>query len=259
MFVANALRFSICAGLGLLLIPLIIGFVKNKGDNAGYIIKYFLPDFNSLNGIFLNGLAFSLYAIILGAGMMKFSFIRELFVKKFIGLPILYGISIIVYYGVSYGKGFKEDENFGDKLKNGLWLGYSLILAISIIFNIIGCLEINEYVIPFILITVFGILPLVVSSILLNFAIAWISPGVELLFLVLYRIAGALSIRNAPLGSLLLAIFGKRSTDKWVMPFLPIISNLVKVYYKISGDDLPGYFTDSGVSTGVRNTEMWLS
>ena len=190
--------------------------------------------------------------------MMKFSSIRKFFTRG-IGLFTFYLISIIVYYGVSYAKGFKENENFGNKLINGLWLGYSLILFISIIFNIFGCLEINEYVIPFILITVFGILPFVVSSILLNFAIAYFSPGVELLFLVLYRIAGALSIRNLPLGSLLLAIFGKRSTDKWVMPFLPIIRNLVKVYYKISGDDLPGYFTDSGVSTGVRNTEMWLS
>ena len=54
-------------------------------------------------------------------------------------------------------------------------------------------------------------------------------------------------------------IFGKRSTDKWVFPFLPMLSNFIRLFYFITGDNKPGYFNGGKTITGVSNTEMWFS
>ena len=82
-----------------------------------------------------------------------------------------------------------------------------------------------------------------------------------LFFLVLYRVSGFLVARDpdSGFGRVILAITGKRATDEWVMPFLPWITYIIKAYYKVKGDQLPPYFDNIGLATGVTNKNMWLS
>jgi hypothetical protein len=124
-----------------------------------------------------------------------------------------------------------------------------------------GAGNVSRYFIPYVLSTLFGVLPLATFAIILNFAIANYSPAIEILFLVLYRLSGFLVANNpaSTLGKVLLKISGKRSTDKWVLPFLPWVTYIIDAYYLVSRDNKPAYYTPTGVATGVRNSDMWLS
>ena len=84
------------------------------------------------------------------------------------------------------------------------------------------------------------------------------------MLLVIWRISGALAIRKEgkSIGKIILLLFGKKETDKWVLPFLPWISNIIRMYYLISKDNQPDYikyYNKYTESTGTRNTDMWFS
>jgi hypothetical protein len=102
--------------------------------------------------------------------------------------------------------------------------------------------------------------------VVLNFVIAALVPGAELLFLIFYRFGFGLfraaKTENSALkgvSNALLGILGIRDTDKWVMPFVPFMAHFVRLFYAISGDSKPGYFRPGDSLTGVSNTDMWLS
>lgn len=238
----------------LLIVVVVLGAAKDDGDKAQTLFNYFIPD--SWSSIPTSGLACSLYAIILGAFLTRARMFR---IGSTFGFLAILVFSFIIQMFVYLGK----KENVKDNWSKG-WTAYYVILIIITLVTFLARRSVNnpltsEYFIPFVLSTVFGVLPFAISAIILNFAIASFSPAIELLFLVMYRISGFISVRNAAAGSLLLALFGKRSTDKWVMPFLPIVSHLVRIFYAITGDNKPGYFTTTSTITGVSNTDMWLS
>lgn len=108
--------------------------------------------------------------------------------------------------------------------------------------------------------TAFGILPIAIFICILNFAIAYYSPGFELFLLGFYRFIGVLA-SFSPKGPIptFMTYFIKKPSDKWVMPFLPSVAILIKLFYIATGEPLPDYFTDTGLITGTKNTEMWFS
>lgn len=236
------------------IITVVVGFIKNKEDHANVFINYFIPD--SIRNIPVSGLSFSLYAIVIGALMTKFKLFRKIPSYIVLITVLIFSLSI---HGITVAV---KEEEYSESWNNTLWLIYLVILIGLILITFLGKkvgLTVDEYFIPFLLSTVFGVLPFVIFIIILNFSIASYSPAIELLFLVLYRFSGFLSVRNKTGNSILLSLFGKRSTDKWVMPFLPIVSHFVRVFYSVIGEDYPGYFKTSDVITGVSNTNMWLS
>ena len=156
----------------------------------------------------------------------------------------------------------KVEDNLKSPYSKIMYWILGIFLAISLVSGFVGwTTRGSHFFIPFIISTIFGVLPLATFAIIINFAIANYSPAIELLFLVLYRVSGFLVSNNpnSSIGKLVLAAFGKRSTDKWVMPFLPLVSHIINAYYTVSGDNKPGYFTTTNASTGVTNTDMFMS
>lgn len=238
---------------------LLILHIKPGGyDEGEAFLRYFLPE--SFKKIPTSGFAISIYAVAIGAILTRLNILGGFGLAWIIvGFWIFAIASIMIYSAVM-------EEN----LEGNLWNHYSKILyiilgsflGISVVSGIIGgAARGSAFFIPFVISTIFGALPLATFTIIINFAIANYSPAIELLFLVLYRISGFLTASNpnSGIGNIILAIFGKRSTDKWVMPFLPLVSHIVRAYYKISGDNLPGYFTTTNAATGVTNSDMWMS
>ena len=246
-----------------LVFALIIINLKPINSNEGEaFINYFIP--NKLKELPYSGFAFSIYAIILGAILTKAysSFwITGIWISvMFIGILILsgmvYGIREAIVNNKDDDKNTNNNTNTNNYVKT-----YFIILAVFIVISgisgIIGNKGGSEYFIPYIISTVFGILPITMFLIIINFAIANYSPAIELLFLVIYRFSGFLVAMtpNSSIGKIILMIFGKRSTDKWVFPFLPMISNFIRLFYFITGDNKPGYFNGGGTITGVSNTD----
>ena len=253
-----------------ILVPLLIGILiiinlKPKGSNEGEaFIHYFIP--NSLKELPKSGLAISIYAVMLGALMTR------LIAGGSTGWMI-FGIffGILMFSAIAYiisgliipvnDKDTVDDEKAKASYVKAYFGLISVFTAITFISAYIGKRGGSEYFIPYIITTVFGVLPLAMFSIIINFAIANYSPAIELFFLVIYRFSGFIVARNPNngIGKIILRIFGKRSTDKWVLPFLPFVSNFIELFYLITGDEKPGYFNQSGRITGVSNTNMWLS
>jgi len=237
-------------------------FAASLKDPAGGVsfLEYFLPKSSSTKDIFFSGLAINVYALIISALLTRFRPFRRL--KVWIVPIALIVLSLIIIQPI-YKASVKKP---GDEYWTQNWtIYYSVLAVLAAIFGLANFFTYNpltnEYFIPFVLSTLFGILPLAIFTVIMNFAIAGYSPGIELLFLVLYRIAGLLVARNpnSGLGKLLISLFGKKPTDKWVMPFLPLVSHFIRIFYAISGDNLPGYFKTTSSITGVSNTNMWLS
>lgn len=250
-----------------LIAALIIIQLKPNGSNEGEaFIHYFIP--KNLTELPKSGLAISIYAIILGAIITKlFStggitglWTAAIFVGILIVSAIAYGIGSAIFKGNDKDTDDKKESSTASYVKSYFIL-LTVFIVISFISGIVGNRGGSEYFIPYIISTVFGVLPLAMFSIIINFAIANYSPAIELLFLVIYRFSGFLVSRNpnSGIGQIVLRIFGKRSTDKWVLPFLPFVSNFIELFYLITGDNKPGYFNQGGAITGVSNTDMWLS
>ena len=170
---------------------------NNQGSS---FIKYFFPESFEIKKFLLCGFSYSIYAVIIGAVIMRVSILAK----------------------------------------------YKPIQVIS-----------------FLLVTMFGILPLATFSIIINFAIMKYSPAIELLFIIMWRIAGSLLNILPPsasmIGKIVLKLSGKRVTDKWVLPFLPWVIYIIDVYYFVSNEKKPNFYSPTGLSTGVKNTEMWFS
>jgi hypothetical protein len=254
---------------------LIIIQLKPNGSNEGEaFIHYFIP--KNLTELPKSGLAISIYAIIIGAiitkilstgGNNSFS-MAAIFVGILIVSAIAYGIGSVIF---KYNDNDKDTDDKKESFTSSYVKSYFILLTVFIVISFILGIAVNnrifintkriEYFIPYIISTVFGVLPLAMFSIIINFAIANYSPAIELLFLVIYRFSGFLVARNpnSGIGKIVLRIFGKRSTDKWVLPFLPFVSNFIELFYLITGDNKPGYFNQGGAITGVSNTDMWLS
>ena len=233
----------------------LIHFRKPGIDQGEAFIKYYIP--SSFSKLPISGFAFSIYAIIIGAlltrvnlggGLALAIYLVVFGVISALSMYVLQHVLNINIIGTSYS------------------IIYYSILGVFIAISLLSALlssgpRGNTYFISFVISTLFGVLPLAIFTIIINFAIANYSPAIELLFLVIYRMSGFIVARypNSGLGKILINLLGKRSTDKWVMPFLPVISNFIKIFYYISGDNLPEYFTSTSTITGVSNTDMWLS
>jgi hypothetical protein len=251
-----------------LIAALIVIQLKPKGFNEGKAFShYFIP--TELKELPYSGLAFSIYAIFLGAILTKsyssWGITGKWTTALFIGILILSGILYLLYTKIKDNDSDTDIDNVTNKYIKSYFILICIFIVISGISGIIGNFGGSEYFIPYIISTVFGILPLAIFLIIINFVIANYSPAIELLFLVLYRFSSSL-ISMTPnnsvwrsIGEILLKIIGKRSNDKWVLPFLPFLSNFVELFYLVTGDTKPGYFNSGKIITGVSNTDLWLS
>ena len=229
--------------------------VSNEGEA---FIKYFFP--NSLGNLAFSGLAFSIYAIVLGALLTRFGIPNGQFaIMIILVLFFIAGfVGVVIYASVNK---ISREEAFKNKNVIAFFLVTSVIYALIGISMFLPGMPNGIYSSVYALATVFGILPLATFAIVINFAIANLSPGISLFFIILYRISGMINawFPGNFLGNIILFFFGKRSTDKWVMPFLPWISHFIKLFYTITGEPLPRYFNPGGVATGVTNTQLWMS
>lgn len=245
----------------MMLIP-ILAILANVGpeiSNEGEaFIKYFFPD--SLGNLVFSGLAFSIYAIILGALLTRFGIPNgEFAIMIILVLFFIAGfVGVVIYASINK---ISRKEAFKDKNIIAFFLVTSIIYALIGISMFLPGMPNGIYSSVYALATVFGILPLATFAIVINFAIANLSPGISLFFIILYRISGMINawFPGSFLGNIILFFFGKRSTDKWVMPFLPWVSHFIKLFYTITGEALPRYFNPGGVATGVTNTQLWMS
>ena len=242
--------------LPVFLIILLITYNHQESNEGEAFIKYFIP--TSLNGIPSSGIAFSIYAIIFGGILSRFSFIDNIYLTGGVVLIAILSSAIQALLG-----GIMAENFFGNPISNIYYGALGILFIISALsMFILNKSPNSRYLVSYTLSTLFGILPIATFLILINFAIASYSPAIAIFFLVLYRISGSVSAMfpNSAIGTVILKIFGKRKDDKWVLPFLPLVSNLIEVFYWISGDPKPGYFNPrAGVSSGTANTDMWWS
>jgi hypothetical protein len=244
---------------GLLILPIvaILILLLSSSKETGFI-EYFIPQ--SLSSIPKSGFAISIYAVIIGAIITKVAF-----GPRGMALLILFVAAISAIALLIFGVIIKDEKSIWENNYTSVYfiiLGCLLVIyVISYFATMYGAGNVSRYFIPYVLSTLFGVLPLATFAIILNFAIANYSPAIEILFLVLYRLSGFLVANNpaSTLGKVLLKISGKRSTDKWVLPFLPWVTYIIDAYYLVSRDNKPAYYTPTGVATGVRNSDMWLS
>lgn len=242
--------------------------VPNNQDSGNTLFNWYIPNSFQISDILKSGFFISLYAVVIGALLSKYN--ASSF-TLFLGTLIVMGVSAI-FQGI-WNDNVDEDDKIidvKDKKITGILVYYIFLAIIAVLYGVLAFIKYKEwsnpfdnyeYAIPFLISTMFGILPLAVFLIIINYSIASFAPSMALFFLVLYRVSGFL-VAGKPdsgFGKVILAITGKRKTDVWVMPFLPWITYIIKAYYKIKGDQLPTYFDDTGIATGVTDTNMWIS
>lgn len=235
---------------------------QNKGEN---LFNWYVPRSFKMQDIFMSGFAYSIYAVIIGAIISK---LGASSFKMALGVAAIMIVSVIAQ--AVWDKNIDTDDQ---NTYSASWLYYLLLGMILLYYCIIVIIEYSgsnildgymdnlTYAVPFLVSTMFGVLPISVFLIIINYSIASFAPSMALFFMILYRIAGMVNSQhpNSGLGKILLAITGKRETDVWVMPFLPWVTYIIKAYYLVKGDKLPSYFDDIGLATGVTNKNMWLS
>ena len=251
--------------------------------------KNIIPAIISIAFLFIGGIfSFNNYIKSNGQGLFDFFIPNSWNPKDFLKSGLVYSILLIII--ASLGKRFqpyiipfgllslsivytvfkKQNDTQNDKNKKfqSKWssiMGYSwFVTVVSIILSIYSYITKKSDSLIYTITTIFGIIPLAVFFIIINFAIAIYSPIAEIVLLVIWRISGALAIRKEgkSIGKIILLLFGKKETDKWVLPFLPWISNIIRMYYLISKDNQPDYikyYNKYTESTGTRNTDMWFS
>jgi len=228
---------------------------------GGAFAKWYIPDFSSLKNTLLSGLAFNIYFIIASAFLVRMPILTPK--NTFMAFAAVVGISLIFIF--TYISIF--EENVTDTLKSTFTIVYAITLGIFfLIYVVLGKLFGNKfntgYLIPYIFATVLGILPIAIFLIIINIAITNYSPAIELLLLILYRLSGVFIAwnTNSTIGKIILTIFGKRQTDQWVVPLLPLVSNFIKLFYTITGENKPKYFDlPLDEATGVTNKNMFMS
>jgi hypothetical protein len=228
-------------------------YIKSNGQG---LFDFFIPNSWNPKDFFKSGLVYSILLIIIAS-----------LGKRFQPYIIPFGLlSLSIVYTIFK----KQDDTQNDKNKKiqSKWssiMGYSWsVTVVSIILSIFGYITKKSDLLVYAITTIFGIIPLSVFFIIINFAIAIYSPIAEIVLLVIWRISGAFAIRKEgkSIGKIILLLFGKKETDKWVLPFLPWISNIIRMYYLISKDNQPDYikyYNKYTESTGTRNTDMWFS
>jgi hypothetical protein len=228
-------------------------YIKSNGQG---LFDFFIPNSWNPKDFFKSGLVYSILLIIIAS-----------LGKRFQPYIIPFGLlSLSIVYTIFK----KQDDTQNDKNKKiqSKWssiMGYSwFVTVVSIILSIFGYITKKSDLLVYAITTIFGIIPLSVFFIIINFAIAIYSPIAEIVLLVIWRISGAFAIRKEgkSIGKIILLLFGKKETDKWVLPFLPWISNIIRMYYLISKDNQPDYikyYNKYTESTGTRNTDMWFS
>jgi hypothetical protein len=238
---------SILAGLKGISIDESIDPSDNKGNTVRYLVTI----------IALSGLITSIISgfTVLNpvVSMVIFAILLVLF--WFLGAGIVSSIT-----GKSFDKVMEwNNNNYNTKL----FLTFFFVIIALIGFSVSemsGNMSIDSFL-PFLIATMLGTIPLFIFFFLINFALATMVPMAELAFLFLYRMAGMFSafFPKNPLGKMLTVFLGIRSTDKWVLPFMPWTMLAVRIFYGILGEPLPGYFKDRITLTGVTNTDMWFS
>ena len=107
--------------------------------------------------------------------------------------------------------------------------------------------------------------------IVINLTIAYLTPSLAIIFLIVYRLISSgvskvntiapVSTRTAIL-SALEWLTGITPADRWVIPFMPILGMIAKVFHMIAGTaSLPKYFERATLGTivGCDDTNLFLS
>lgn len=232
---------------------------ENPSSDGGAFAKQYLPNFSSFQNVMTSGLAINIYFIIIAAFMTKIG-ATDLF-GTILGFGVIAVISAIIQ--LIYSSIFQENvsETFKSSFSIIYWIVLGVFTGISVLSKLFAWGFNTEYLLPYVYATVIGVLPIALFLIIINIAIANYSPAIELLLLIMYRMSGMFIARdpNSVFGQFILKIFGKRPTDEWVVPFLPLVSNFIELFYYITGDNKPGYFDSPNISTGVGNKNMFMS
>ena len=258
-------KFGTLVIFATLILMMVINMLPDTKNNDGQdFIHYFVP--SSLMGIFTSGFAISIYSIILGSLVLKMNFSHGKNAIMFLALCAL-GTSLIGWYLDTNPSAEPDGAYQGISASQNpyMWTYFGVTLSITLfyLFLFFFFRDNTDYnhVVPMILITIFGYLPLVAFAIIINIAITIYSPSIELLLLILWRVSGMLlpGDPTSGIGNILLMMSGKRNGDGWVLPFLPLVSHMIKISKLVSGEDMPGYFSAPVTSKGVSNREMWFS
>jgi hypothetical protein len=238
------------------------------------VLSFYLP--YSLKSFLNGGIMLTIYCIIYSFILTKGINLLNNNNTHSILINILYRfIFLLVIYGIYFGFGginmliqgrpftdmFPSNENNENVIPS-----ITLIITFISTFIIFILTFFKQNILTdglfFIITSVIGIFPLAIFLIVINYIIASYQPMAEMALLILYRMSGfiwSMNPKNA-FGKILLYILGVRPTDKWVLPFLPWISIPIRLYHYLTDDKaLPGYFKPVATSTGVTNTDLWLS
>lgn len=244
-----------------IIVVILISVNKTRTD----VFKFYIPD--TIQSFLSGGIMFSLYFMIL-AYILNITIGQGLnFSNGFISILILF----ISYFGFGIIKTINTGESYKDAIdptKSKFNEGFFTLILTGIILIIgtfiakyAGVSNAEKYPIYFVG-TLLGLAPLAMVLIIANFALAIVNPAAEFMLLIIYRMLGMFWSFNPTgvYGRLILLIFGVKPTDKWILPLLPWVTLPLRLYYALnSNKNLPDYFTVSGSSTGVSNTNLWLS
>lgn len=261
-------KFSVMAVLIVVITTIVGGLLfskANKGESAGKLLQFYIP--TSISSFLTGGIAFSIYAVlfavILGRELKSGSSVRML--MGAVGVTLVWTVLWAGSNAAIKEQKYTDALDPTNSVMDGAVFSLFILAVVPLVVGALGSMfgmnvkKFGDWSL-FLLATGVGIIPLAVFFILLNVGITVWAPMAELALLVLYRMMGVFwSFNPKGFGNTLLSIMGVRPTDKWVLPFLPWVTLPIQAYYALTGETLPGYFTPRATSTGVSNTNMWLS
>ena len=236
--------FSICWGYGAL------------ENYIEIIIAYFFPRDKSYTKIFLSGFFMSLYFIlcaVISKRLLSIWYLYNLFVLIVVGLYLWW-----VYESLFTTTLYTDDADTNVKPQGIIGYIASIYLFIAIIIFIYiaktrtGSKQ--SLSAAYIFGTVYGTIPLIGFIVLFNLIIAYISPQTELVLLIIHRFLSSLS--KVPILKYFVSVNDK---SPWTLPFLPIVTAYVKLYYKYSGSPQQSIYDKNFSEYIISNTELWKS
>lgn len=240
------------------LIYFIICWIKGSvEDYIEIIISYFFPSDGSYTKIFLSGFFMSLYFILAAAISKRISGING--IANIVWCLLCLGAYLVFLGFYLFDTDFYTD-NATTKVKPQGIIGYIaciyLIIAISIFIYVSKTRTGDKRSAAFAYIfgTVYGTVPLIGFVVLLNLIIGYISPQTELILLIIHRFLSIFS--KVPVLKYFISV---NENSPWTLPFLPVVTAYIKLYYKASGSTKPDSYDKNFSDYTVSNTELWRS
>ena len=214
----NIIPYSIAGAISSAIMMMVLQ-VNPQDQNTGQnLFNWYIPNSFKPNDILLSGFAYNIYAVVIGALLTKIG-AGSFTMAGGVAVIILASVIIQSIWDKDINKEKDKDGNEKDTISDS-WPYYTILTLIFAFYMGIGSIKYMEwfnlsdnydYAIPFLISTMFGVLPLAVFLIIINYSIASFAPSMALFFLVLYRVSGFLVARDpdSGFGKVILAITGK--------------------------------------------------